>query len=170
MVPVLLHLESFTLWKKCVRKKEAPEATETCFSGVFDMWPPQATAGATSMQSIVARQGTWCLSLRIENRPRENAFFKMSKMVHATQRMGWGWGVGGVITFLELANMVDATLQDANLEAARGIHRKDFEGERIWLQCTFFWWPEKNDGGLGWCKMLSQALREAWIVACILLT
>ena len=33
-------------------------------------------------------------------------FLELANMVDATQDVGWG---GGMITFLELANMVDAT-------------------------------------------------------------
>ena len=35
-------------------------------------------------------------------------FLELANMVDATQDVGWGGG-GGMITFLELANMVDAT-------------------------------------------------------------
>ena len=36
-------------------------------------------------------------------------FLEHANMVDATQDVGWGGGGGGMITFLELANMVDAT-------------------------------------------------------------
>ena len=36
-------------------------------------------------------------------------FLELANMVDATQDVGWGWGVGVMLTFLELANMVDAT-------------------------------------------------------------